>query len=451
MGSSNSSGIDSSWKSIFAVTLPMILSNLSNAILYNIDRVMIIGYSVDAFNAVSLSGGLFAVFSYLFIGISISAEVYVGQYNGAKDYVQLASPMWQMVYFSILTAVISFPIAYYANYLNLLPSYYLNDGVIYQKIMMYGCPLFPMFMAFAAFFVGQGKAKVVSIAVVLGSFINIGLDYVLIYGIKGLIPSLGAAGAALATVIAQMTQILILFVALCTKEHRKIVFLSYKFDRTLFMGCVKIGAPVSLSNFFAYFAWYIVQAVVTAVSKEEATIYSISISIYMLAISLGEGLSKATSAVVANMIGKNDLYGVKKAYKKFIFLAIGASALFVIPLSIFPDKCVLSLLNLLQENISSIYEALKIIMNWISVNVVIESLLCIFWGILLAGGDTIYPSIIYQLCTWGFVVVPIAFCFFFGYTASSLLVYQLSFLWVMSSLILFYRRYNSMKWYNKLV
>lgn len=445
------SSVDSSWKSIFAVTIPMVLSNLSNAILYNIDRVMIIGYSVDAFNAVSLSGSLFAVFAYLFIGISISAEVYIGQYNGAKDYMRLASPMWQMMYFSILTALISFPIAYYADYINLLPSYYLDDGIIYQRIMMYGCPLFPMFMAFAAFFVGQGKAKVVSIAVVFGAFVNIGLDYVLIYGVKGLIPSLGAAGAALATVIAQMTQILILFATLCSKKNRKIAFASCRFNRKLFVGCIKIGAPVSLSNFLACFAWYIVQAVVTAISKEEATIYSISISIYMLAISLGEGLNKATSAIVANMIGRNDLPGVRKAYRKFIFLAIGASSLFVVPLSIFPDQCVLSLLNLLQENISSIYGTLKTIMHWISVNVVIESLLCIFWGILLAGGDTIYPSITYQLCTWGFVVAPLAFCFFFGHAASSLLVYQLSFLWVTSSLILFYRRYNSMKWYNKLV
>ncbi|MBR1733889.1 MAG: MATE family efflux transporter [Alphaproteobacteria bacterium] len=447
----DSTKVDSSWKSIFAVTIPMVLSNLSNAILYNIDRAMIIGYSVDAFNAVSVSGGLFAVFAFLFIGIANSAEVYVGQYNGSKNYSQLGAPVWQMVYFSLATAIISFPIAYYAEYLNLLPSYYKNDGILYQKIMMYGSPLFPLFSAFAAFFVGQGKAGVVSFSVVFAAFINIGLDYILIYGVQGYIPPLGAAGAALATIIAEISQILIILIALCTKENRMLLFSSYKFNKELFKGCMKIGMPVSMSNFFAYFAWYLVQSIVIMTSKEEATIYSISVSVYMLAVSFGEGLSKATSAVVANTIGRKDLAETKKAYKKFVCLALLTSAFFVIPLSIFPDQCVFSLLNLLQENISQIYHELAIIMRWISFNVILESLVCVIWGVLVAGGDTIYPSVVYQLGTWGLVVMPIILCFYFGYPTSALLVYQLSFLWLISSLIPFYKRYVSLKWYNKLV
>lgn len=125
--------VDSSWKSIFFVTFPIVLSNLSSAIMYNIDRVMVVAYSVDALNAVNISGNFFAVFSFLFIGITDTAEVYVGQYNGAGNYNRLASPVWQMLYFSLATSLIFFPIAHFSDTLNLMPSYYFDDGVIYQK------------------------------------------------------------------------------------------------------------------------------------------------------------------------------------------------------------------------------------------------------------------------------------------------------------------------------
>ena len=368
--------VDSSRKSIFFVTFPIVLSNLSSAIMYNIDRVMVVAYSVDALNAVNISGNFFAVFSFLFIGITDTAEVYVGQYNGAGNYNRLASPVWQMLYFSLATSLIFFPIAYFSDTLNLLPSYYFDDGVIYQKIMMYGGPLFPMFTGLAAFFVGQGRAKVVTLSIICGSCLNIGLDYVLIYGVKGIIPSLGTIGAALATVISQAIQNLMLITALCSKKNRKITLYSCKFDKEIFFGCIKIGAPISVSNFLVLLAWYFVQSMVANLSKEDATIYSISVSIYMLAISLGEGLSKATSTVIANLIGKGSLGETKTAYKKFLILALIASGFFVFPLSLFPDQCVFNFLSMLQEDISSIYEALRITLHWISLDVV-----CALYGV----------------------------------------------------------------------
>lgn len=443
--------VDSSWKSIFFVTFPIVLSNLSNAIMYNIDRVMVVIYSVDSLNAVNISGNLFAVFSFLFIGITDTAEIYVGQYNGSKNYARLASPVWQMMYFSLATSLVFFPIAYFSDILNLLPPYYFDEGVIYQKIMMYGGPLFPMFTGLAAFFVGQGRAKVVTLSIICGALFNICLDYLLIYGVKGIIPSMGTAGAAFATVISQAIQNLVLIAALCSKENRKFTLSSYGFDKKVFFGCIKIGAPLSISNFFVLLAWYFIQSIIANISKEEATTYSISISIYMLAISLGEGLSKATSTVIANLIGKGSLKETKIAYRKFLIFALIASGFFVLPLSVFPNQCVFNFLAMLQEDISLIYDSLKLVLHWISLNVVFESLLCIIWGVLVAGGDTIYPTVVYQSFIWGFVVLPAALCYYCGYQVSTLLIYQLSFLWLCGSLALFYRRYLSMRWYNKLV
>lgn len=448
---SDANAVDSSWRSIFFVTLPIVLSNLSNSIMYTIDRIMVISCSVDALNAVSVSGNLFATFSFLFIGITDTAEVFVGQYNGAKNYKRLASPVWQMFYFSLATSLIFVPIAYFSDTLNLLPPYYLEDGVKYQRIMMSGGFLFPMFTGLAAFFVGQGRAKIVTVAVVCGALLNVTLNYILIYGVKGLIPSLGVVGAASSTIVSQIVQNLILIGALLSRKNRHITLYSCRFDKEVFMGCIKIGGPIAISNFLVILAWYFVQSILCNASKDEATIYSICLSIYLLVMSLGEGLSKATSTVVANMIGSRNLEQTKVAYKKFLILAIACSAVFIIPLSIFPDYCLFNFLQMLKEDISGIYESLRICLHWISVDVILESILCILWGVLIAGGDTVYPTMAYQITIWLFVVSPVIFSFFFDLSVSTKLVYQEVFVWMCIALWLFYRRYLSMKWYKKLV
>lgn len=443
--------VSNSWRSIFAVALPIVLSNFSGSLMLMIDRIMITAHSIDALNAVSVSGNLIAVFTFLFIGITDCAEVYVGQYNGAKNHDLLASPMWQMFYFSVGTAIVFFPMAYFSDSFNLLPQYYMKDGVTYQRIMMYGGPLFPMFTALGAYFVGQGRAKVVTFAVVCGAILNATFNYLLIFGVEGVIPCLGVAGAAISTIISQVAQNLILLAVIFSPKERGITFKSFKFNKSVFLGCIKIGVPLSASNFLVLLAWYFVQSILSNTSKEEATIYSICLSIYLLALSTGEGLCKATSTVVANIIGRGGIEEAKVAFRRFLKLALVSSVIIVLPMSIAPDTCVFSLLEMLREDVSPIYGPLRICLLWMSFDVVLESLLSILWGVLVAGGDTRYPTMAYQSCIWGFVVTPAVICFLCGIAVSTKFIYQMAFLWLVASLWLFYRRYAGMKWYKKLV
>jgi hypothetical protein len=42
-----------------------------------------------------------------------------------------------MIYMSLATCAISIPVAYFSDHINTLPKYYLEEGVIYQRILMY--------------------------------------------------------------------------------------------------------------------------------------------------------------------------------------------------------------------------------------------------------------------------------------------------------------------------
>jgi MATE family multidrug resistance protein len=417
-----------------------------------IDRAMLAAYSMDSMNAVTMSGNFVCIFTFMFMGIANVAEVFAGQYNGSKQYEKLAAPTWQMIYMAIASCVISFPIAYFSNYINTLPSYYLKEGVIYQQILMFFAFTQPLRVAFVAFFVGQGKTKIITFAVTIGVVTNLVLDYLLIYGVKNIIPAMGSKGAAIATVIAEFVQIAILAAVFFSRKNRKIykTFENRQFNAKLFLDCLKIGVPMSLGNFISMIAWYVVQTAVSYTSKDAATVYNIGINVYTFFLFVGEGANKAVAAICSNMIGRGDLESIEKTRRIFVAISIIFGGIIAIPLAMWPEW-IFKILSLFPDNISFLYADIRIVFYLVALDVVLETLLLSHWGILIAGGDSLYASIVYQICLWVFIVFPTVILYYSHMLGSIPLLFELMTIWLIATQFFLYMRYKSLKWYTKLV
>ncbi len=438
--------IDSSARSILKVTIPILLTSLSTCMMFMVDRFMLAGYSTDSMNAAVMSGCFVSVFSYMLVGIASSAEVYVGQYNGDKQYEQLGAPTWQMLYLSLFSILIFFPIAYFSEYFNTLPDYFLKEGLAYQRPLMYFAFLQGMIMSLSAFFVGQGKTRIITYVIISGTILNVILDYFFIYTFK-----MGCSGAAIATVIAEIVQVMILAVIFFNRNNRAIykTLENRNFNKQLFFGCIKIGGPLALGNFISMLAWYTTQTAVSHVSKEYATIYNIGINIYVFFIFFGDGLNKAIATISANMIGRKDLISIRKTYKFFIYMGLFFSTLVAIPMIIFPNF-ILRIFDLINNDIMKLHNDIKTVFLLVSLNNILETLMLTTAGVLNSGGDTRYPVIVNQTCIWILVIVPTIIAYYLKILDATL-VNKLCMIWLSISLFLLYRRYRSLKWYNKLV
>ncbi|MDR1598222.1 MAG: MATE family efflux transporter [Holosporales bacterium] len=444
--------IDSSLKSILSVTLPMMLAVLSSNLMSLIDRFMLAGYSLDSMTAVVIAMNFVFTFTCLFSGIASSAEVLVGQYNGSRQYERLAGPTWQMIYMSAFACIPCALVAYFSDYLNLYPSYYAKDGVAYQKILLYVGALPSIKLAFASFFVGQGKTKIITVSVGSGAISNIVLDYLLIYGVGNVIPAMGCRGAAIATVISEFIQVFILAAIFFSKSNRQ----HYKtlqnrtFNKNLLKECIRIGLPVSLSDFVMVFAWYLMAIIIGHVSRDEATVYSICSALYVFFIFVARGVNKGTAAISSNMIGRRDLDSIEKVRKTFVKISLLFGAIFAVPLAICPEWLI-QLISMVPDDISMLYPKIKVALALLAVDVTCETLLYSTWGILIAGGDSRYATIVDQACFWAITCVPmlVLYCVW-GYATVAVL-YVLATTSLVASQVLLYRRYKSLKWYNKLV
>ncbi|MDR1474914.1 MAG: MATE family efflux transporter [Holosporales bacterium] len=444
--------IDCSWRGVIRVTLPAVLTAMSTNLMFSVDRFMLAGYSLDAMNAVTASGNFVMIFLIAFTGMSSSAETFVGQYNGAKLYYKLAAPVWQMIYLSLTSMVIFLPIAYFSEQINFLPPYYLKDGVAYQKIITYWSVLPPINAALSAFFIGQGKTKVVTLSVVIGLISNIALNYLLIYGAGNTIPRLGCRGAAIATVISEFVQTSILaalFLETKNRKHYK-TLKNHKFNKSLFFRCCRIGIPLSLGNLMTLLAWYLLQTIMSYVSKDAATVYNIGINLYVFFIFVGDGINKAVIVICSNMIGRDDLISIEKVRRMFVIVSLFFGLVIAIPLACFPDR-IISALDVLPDNTSDLYSDLKLVISLVAVNTTLETLLLSTWGILIAGGDTKYASIVYQTCFWIFVILPASILYFMHMLNSVPMIYMFITVGVATTWFIIHRRYRSLKWCNKLI
>ncbi|MDR2667047.1 MAG: polysaccharide biosynthesis C-terminal domain-containing protein [Holosporales bacterium] len=452
LANSNRAEIDCSIKCIIRVALPLILSALSSNLLLITDRAILAYYAIDAMNAATLSGNLVVALTCMLMSVAGVAQIYVGQNNGAGNYEMLAVPTWQMIRFSALISIALIPIAYYSEYINFLPSYYSEEGIKYQKVLLYFGGLPSLQIALASFFIGQGKGKIVTIAVVCGGIFNTFFDYLFVFGVKDLIPEMGCKGAAIATVLAQIFQISILSAVFFNKSNRLRykTLANRKFDKKVFLGCLKIGFPLASGRFLEILAWLVIATLFSYVSKDLATINGVAGSLHALFAFIADGLNKSSSTISANFIGRKDIESIKKVFKMFIKIITIFCGIMIIPFVIRQD-IIFSILSLLRDDVSMLYEEMSLVFRLTSFNIAICSISSIIWGILISGGDTKIPVIISFVGLFGFIFIPTCILFYCGKLTSAA---ALSFFCNCSntwSFIMLYRRYKSLKWYKQML
>jgi MATE family multidrug resistance protein len=439
--------IGKSFGDIVRISFPMILSMLSSNLMYFVDRAILAGYSLDAMYASVVSGGFYAIFAWIFVGVASTAEVFVSQSNGQKNYDKLAGPVWQMIYMSAMSAVLFLPLGYFSEYINFLPDYAREEGIAYQRPLLYFGFLPGLISGISAFFIGQGKTGIVMYITIIGNACNAILSYYAVYNL-----GMGAAGAAIATVISEVLQVVILASVFLNESNRRLfnTIKNRHFDKKMFCNCFKIGTPLSINNLLVVLAWQVIATLAGHTSSEIGIIWGIGVSIHVLISFVAEGLSKATSTITANMIGKGDIGSVKKVFKNFMGLIVVFICLFSVPMVLLPDLT-FSILNIPKEEISRLREQLTIILRFDFALFILESLEYVTWGILMAGGDTKYPTIVSQSCVWGSVVLPVCVMYFLGKLSSVNAIYCfLLFSCAVSSFLMF-RRYKSLKWCRVLV
>ncbi len=436
-----------SLKELISISFPMIITALSGNLMLFLDRIILGHYSLDAMNAIAAAGTAVFTFAFGAFGIASISEVFVGQANGAKKYQDIGAPVWQMIWFSLMTGVLfSIITLFFAD--NILAKPFHAEGLGYFKILMYTAFLIPLHGALAGFFVGRGKVYLVTTAVVIGNAVNLILDIVLVFGIDDWIPSMGAAGAGIATAIGEFIQVIIIFsVFLAPKYKNSFKTWQYKFNKGIFKDCLRIGTPSSISHTLELTAWYVIFIFMGWVSTDYVTVLQIGQTVFIFLAFFVDGLQRGVMALCSNAIGEQKYGKIGEVFKKAIQFHLVVSAVFAIFLIFMPNLLIQGFLSDEVMGVTSkiIIKEIEMAFIWVWVYLVLDGLVWIVIGILTAAGDTKFVMLISAAGAWLFAVLPV-YIFIVIFKREAHIVWQMTAFYGFMNLIFFYLRYRSGKW-----
>jgi MATE family multidrug resistance protein len=387
----------------WTMTWPLMVGLLSSTFMMFVDRLFLARWDPLALNA-AVTGGM-AYFMFLITPMAVVeiTEVLVGRLNGEERQKETGNASWQMVWLSSTLLPIFLLLALVAPpFLFIGTGNEANETNYFRTLMLFGtfqCITISLY----GFFIGIGNVKIVTYAAVLGNIVNIVLDYWMIFG-GGPMPALGVVGAAAATGISQIVQILFLLSIFWKKRHRETHGTSsLKLNRSFLGEGLRIGLPSGLGRSMEVIAHFLFFRIIVSVGQEQMVLVAIAQSIYILASFIVDAQCKGASAIVSNLLGANQRSPIPKVLRSGFTIHFGYFFLIFLIVYSFPEQ-IFSLfsaeegatLQMTPELMSTFKRALIAV----SLFFLVDGLGWILIGFLTAAKDTRFVFWVSALVNW---------------------------------------------------
>lgn len=435
-----------SLRELWQISFPLIISLMSASLMLFLDRLFLAQYSLTALNAAAHAGASVQFLQFWSIATVCIAEVFVGRYNGAGKKEKMGEPVWQMIWLSAGTALFYLPIGYIAGPFIFFSETYKDLEIEFFSILTGFIPVSALSAAVASFYIGRGKVRFVT-AVMLGSnLLNVILDAILIFGTPPWIPSFGIAGAAWATGISQCCQAAILFGAFFCRANRQSYGTGlWKFNKDLFISCLKLGVPNAVAHSLEILAWVLIFDLMSRLGSDYMTVVTIAQSILFLFTFVTEGVSKGATAIAANFIGSNKHGLVWK------LLASGTKfyAIIFLLLSIFlvwhPDSLIHWFIPQADLLSHATIDTVRSACFWVWFYFLFDGISWLLIGLLTAAGDTRFIMKVGAFAPLFFALLPV-YLFVFQWGAPANVTWMIIAFYSLASGSIYFWRFNSEKW-----
>ncbi len=216
------------YKMVLALAIPIMLQNGITNFVNMLDNVMIGRVGTIEMTGVAIANQLIFVFNLCIFGAVSGASIFGAQFFGKGDHKGVRDTFRFKVLVCLIITTLGILILYFFG--NNLTSLYLTGegdpleaemsldfAREYMLIMLIGFLPYTISQCYSGTLRETGQATVPMLAGVSAVFVNLILNYILIYGKLGL-PALGVKGAATATVISRFVELI--FVSLWTHTHK---------------------------------------------------------------------------------------------------------------------------------------------------------------------------------------------------------------------------------------
>lgn len=248
--------------------IPIMLGDLFQQLYIAVDSMIVGQFAGEtALAAVSATTFLIRLVIGLFVGISSGAGVVIAQGVGAKDKKRLEAAIHTMAALTFLggifLTIFGICVAKPLLFLVTTPKDIMSEAVIYLRVYFGGALFEMIYNVGSGILRAFGDSKRPFWYLLTSSVVNIVLDVMFIAGFH-----MGAAGAGLATVLAQGVSAGCIVIAMLTKDQPyRICINKIRIEKTLVPEILQMGLPAGLQSMIVALSNVLVQANINALGS----------------------------------------------------------------------------------------------------------------------------------------------------------------------------------------
>ncbi len=291
---------------------------------------------IEATTAMSQTFPIFLLLIVFGSGLSSAASALIGNALGAKNKHEVRSFLQHILFLFALLVIFVTPLLVF-----LAPSILSLTGdptpTVQALSLAYITPVLLCAFVFLGSYVlngvltAYGDTKTYSTVLIVGSFLNIGLNPLLMYGVDGFIPAFGISGLAYATISLQF--LWLLYMGFVVSKRGIFAWMRWKHWRLNFShvkSILSIAIPASLSMMLVSVGIFIINAFLKDFGTTVMAIYGVGTRIEQIVLLPTIGLSVAAAAIIAQNNGAKQFDRVRKTY----LLSLLSGVVIVVPLII---------------------------------------------------------------------------------------------------------------------
>ncbi|WP_448215539.1 MATE family efflux transporter [Endozoicomonas sp. 2B-B] len=298
-------------KELIYLSAPILGAQLATTGMGFVDTSMAGQYSAEDLAAVAIGSSIWVPIYLLIRGILMATTPTVAHLFGARKIDQIASPVRQAMWLSLVLSVVGMVLM--MNAMPLLNVLEVNAEMAartdaYLDALAWGVPGICLYQTMVSYCEGRSITKPAMLISFVGLLINIPLNYVLIYGKFGF-PEMGSVGCGYATAICFWVMCLLMFCYTRFNQKHTEVNLFDRFespDMGRIAAHLKLGVPIGLAIFFEASIFSAVALVIGKLGAVTVAGHQIALNLASMAFMVPLSLSMGITIRVGQALGAGD-------------------------------------------------------------------------------------------------------------------------------------------------
>ncbi len=321
------------YRSILAVAFPLIIGNFIQSLVLITDMAFLSHLGELEYDAVGNGGLIYLTFFMIAVGFGDSMQILIARFVGKSEFNALRNTFQSGMMTLLGLALLFFLLLQFAIP-QWLESYSQNTEIArlqnaYLSVRSYSLFISLSAYGLMAFLIAVGKTRIVFVTSIVMSGVNIFFDYVLIFGEWGF-PNLGVEGAALASMLADLSTLLILAAYFTwsnwIREYGLFAKISWQLSSMIQL--FKIGWPLMLQGFLALGTWTIFFMWIEQLGSRELEISQNIRVMYFLAFIPIFGFAATTKTYISQLIGAGKHEDIPIVQRRILILVVSTLLLF---------------------------------------------------------------------------------------------------------------------------